>query len=101
VSDEIKISQIRMSLVLGEAKSAGCHLFHQLTLTSLSTNSRIVKNSDPPIELRQKHLPSALQDGCIALERTSFSSAMLLNVYKEMVSLEMQTRNMANSFYIG
>jgi hypothetical protein len=104
VSDEIKISQIRMSLVCGELNSGGCQLFHQLALTGLSSRSVIRENSDPPIELRQNNLPSVLQEGCIALERASFTSAKLLDASRERI---LQSRKillhytLINELYIG
>lgn len=94
VSDEIRISQIRMSLVCGEPHSAGGHLFHQLALTSLSSQSVILENSDPPIELRQNNLPSVLQEGGITLEHTSFSSANLLDAYREGIPQKLQSQKL-------
>jgi hypothetical protein len=107
VSNEIKISQIRMSLVWGEPHSAGCHLFHQLALTSLSPQPVILKNSEPPIELRQNNLPSVLQEGSKALERASFSSAKLLDGCGEGVPQRLQSRQtifhhtMNKELYVG
>jgi GGDEF domain-containing protein len=92
VSDEIKISEIRMSLVCGEPNAAGCQLFHQLALTSLSSQPVLLENSDPPIELRQNNHPSVLQEGCIAAERASFSSAKLLDTYGERVPQKLHGR---------
>jgi GGDEF domain-containing protein len=107
ISDEIRISQIRMSLVCGEPKSAGCHLFHQLALTSLSSQHVILENTDPPIEVRQNNLPSVLQEGCIALERASFSSVKLLHAYRERISPRVQSQKILlrhptiNELYVG
>jgi GGDEF domain-containing protein len=110
VSEEIKIAQIRMSFVQGEPNSAGCHLFHQLALTGLSSRPVILENTVPAIELRQNHPASALREGNIALERASFSSAQRLNAYKDVTSntVHAQRRlfekklsrlSLSNSFY--
>jgi len=80
VSDEIKISHLRTSLVYGEAHLAGYRLFDQLALTSLASQSSTLINADPPIEVRHNS-SFALQEGGMTLERNSFSSAKLLSVY--------------------
>jgi len=72
-SDEIKISHLRMNVVLGEYPLVG----NQLALTNLSSQSSTLLNSDLCIEVRQ-NCSLALQEGSITLERSSFSSAKLL-----------------------
>jgi GGDEF domain-containing protein len=107
VSAEIRISQIRMSLVYGEPNSAGCHLFHQLNLTSLSSQPVTLQSSDPPIELRQNHLPSVLQEGSTVLERASFSSAKQLDACREGIPQKPQSQQivprhtMTDELYVG
>jgi hypothetical protein len=96
-----------MSLVYGEPNSAGCHLFHQLNLTSLSSQPVTLQSSDPPIELRQNHLPSVLQEGSTVLERASFSSAKQLDACREGIPQKLQSRQivprhtMINELYVG
>jgi GGDEF domain-containing protein len=76
-SDEIKISHLRASVVIGEGQVAGYDLFHQLVLTRLSTRSSILVQTDPPIEVR-RNSSAALREGRLALERGAFASAQLL-----------------------
>jgi GGDEF domain-containing protein len=77
VSDEIKISQLRTSIVLGEGHLMGYALFEQLALTSLASPSSNAAACDPRIEVR-KNCRLALQAGRIALEQNCFTSAGLL-----------------------
>ena len=86
VSDEIKISHLRTNVVVGEINAVGCHLFHQLALTSLSPRSIFLENSKPPIDVRQNSPVSVLLEGSVTLERNSFMSAKLLDTYLGAIS---------------
>jgi GGDEF domain-containing protein len=80
VEDEIKISQLRASVVLGDTGMPGYCLFNQLILTSLSARSACLVKTDPHIEVRQ-NCQDALQEGRAALERNTYASARQLAAY--------------------
>jgi GGDEF domain-containing protein len=80
VSDDIKISHLRTSVVTGGRDAMGYSLFRDLTLTSLSSHSTMIEGSSPPVELRQNHPASTLTDGARTFERNSFLGAKMLDV---------------------
>jgi hypothetical protein len=81
ISEEIKISHVRTNVVFGGTHAIGYRIFHQLALTSLSPQSTLVEDSDPPIEVRQNLPVSTLQEGRKILERNTCGSARLLGFY--------------------
>ena len=74
------MTHLRVGVILGEKHLAGYRLFNQLALVSLLPGPAAADNSAPWIEVRQNSSFS-LQDGLLARERNSFTSAKRLAAY--------------------
>jgi len=84
VSHDIKVSQVRNSIVFGGASPVGYQLFHQLDLTSRSPRCALLEDYGVPVEVRQNS-GAALEEGRVVMERESLASARRMAVLDECV----------------